>query len=267
MNIGKIIFKIFEWGFNIFVFSFYSLKAIFTAIEHIQLPNSDEENEQEKNIKSRINDDNLFNKSNGILKDDLAKARNALKKVQVFGDSVDVEDSYQSPEKRESLNEAIRSRDPLKAKGDSYEKFIGKEFEKKGDFVIYYGFIRGFEDRGVDIIVISQKNKTVNLVQCKNWEHRVFSIEDIKRVYSKLNNFQPDFRILEPDDINYYLDNPKDRKTIFTILEYGISYKFRKTLYISSDKVIDLGIGKHLTMMRPNIFKFRDMKIVIKGMN
>jgi hypothetical protein len=267
MNIGNIIFKIFEWVFNIFVFSFYSLKTLFTAINHIPKHQSEGENEQEKNINSRINEDKLFNKSNGILKDDLAKARNALEKVRAFGNTVDSDDFDQSPEERESLNEALRRKDPLKAKGDSYEKYIGKEFEKKGDFVIYYGFIKGYEDRGVDIIVISEKNKTVNLVQCKNWERRVFSVEDIEKVYSKLKNYQPDFRILEPDDINYYLDNPRDRKTIFTILEYGISYKFRKTLYIASDKVIDLKIGEYLTMMTPNIFKYKDLKIVVRGMN
>jgi hypothetical protein len=35
---------------------------------------------------------------------------------------------------------------------------------------------------------------------------------------------------------------------------------------VSSDKVMDLNIGKKLTMMRANIFKYEDMKIVIHGM-
>jgi hypothetical protein len=267
MNIGKIFFKVFEWGFNIFVFSFYSLKVLFTAVDQVSRNLSDEENEQENNINARITDDKLFNRRNGILKDDLVKAKNALKKVQVFGDKVDTNNSYQFPEERESLNEALRRKDPLKAKGDSYEKFIGKQFEEKGDLVIYYGFIKGYEDKGVDVIVISQENKTVNLVQCKNWERKVFKVDDIEKVYSKLNNYRPDFRILEPDDINYYLDNPRDAETIFTLLEYGISYKFRKTLYIANDKVIDLRIGEHLTMMTPTIFKYKDLKIVVRGMN
>jgi hypothetical protein len=267
MNIGKIIFKISEWFYNIFVFNFYSLKAVFTALKYLPTPQSDEENDHEKNINNRLFEDNLFNKSNGKLKNDLAKARAALKKVQIFGDTVDSDNFYQSPEQRESSNEALRSQDPLKAKGDSYEKFIGKQFEKKGDLVIYYGFIKGFEDKGVDVIVISSKAKTVNLVQCKNWEHRLLTIEDIEKIHSKLDNYMPDFRIIEPEDINYYLDKPRDKKTIFTLLEYGISYKFRKTLYITSEKVVDLAIGKHLTMMAPNIFRYKDMKIVVKGMD
>ena len=43
-------------------------------------------------------------------------------------------------------------RDPLKMKGDAYEKFIGKKLEEKDELVIYNGLIRGMEDRGVDII-------------------------------------------------------------------------------------------------------------------
>ena len=149
----------------------------------------------------------------------------------------------------------------------SYEKFVGKEFEKKGDLVIYYGFIKGYEDRGVDLIIISSKTKTVNLLQCKNWEKKSLKLKDIEKVYSKLNGYRPDFRILEPDDINFYLDNPKDNKTIFALLEYGNSYKFRKTLYIASDKVVDLAVGQHLTMMTPNIFKYKEMKMVVKNMS
>ncbi len=42
------------------------------------------------------------------------------------------------------------------------------------------------------------------------------------------------------------------------------TYKIRKTLYIASENVIDLGIGKHLTMIKPNIYRYEDMKIVIQ---
>ena len=49
--------------------------------------------------------------------------------------------------------------DPFKEKGDLYEKFIGQAFEKKGELVIYNGFIYGYDDKGVDIISISLKTK------------------------------------------------------------------------------------------------------------
>jgi hypothetical protein len=266
MNILKIFFKIFEWFHNIFKSCFFFLEMLTKTTEQYKINKPDGENEQEKNIRERIIDDKLFNKKDGILNDDLNEFVNALGKTRIFGEP-DKSDDYLSPEQRESINETLRSEDPLKAKGDSYEKLIGKMFEAKGDLVIYYGFIKGYEDRGVDLIIISSKTKTVNLVQCKNWEQRSFKLEDIEKVYSKLNDYRPDFRILKPDDINFYLDNPKDKKTIFTLLEYGISYKFRKTLYISSDKVVDLATGRHLTMMAPNIFKYKEMKMVVKGMN
>ena len=35
---------------------------------------------------------------------------------------------------------------------------------------------------------------------------------------------------------------------------------------IASDKVVDLAIGQYLTMVKPNIFKYKDMKMVVKGM-
>jgi len=41
------------------------------------------------------------------------------------------------------------------------------------------------------------------------------------------------------------------------------NYTIQKTLYISSDKVVNLEVGKYLTLIKNNIFKYRDMKIVV----
>jgi hypothetical protein len=68
----------------------------------------------------------------------------------------------------QSSKENLSKPDPLKEKGDRYEKYIGSEFEKKGDLVVYNGFIRGYKDQGVDIVSIRPACKTINLVQCKN---------------------------------------------------------------------------------------------------
>ena len=62
--------------------------------------------------------------------------------------------------------------DLLKAKGDRYESAVGLGYEVRGDLVIYNGFIKGMKDEGVDIVAISSKQKSIHLVQCKNWDNR-----------------------------------------------------------------------------------------------
>lgn len=49
------------------------------------------------------------------------------------------------------------------------------------------------------------------------------------------------------------------------ILKISTNFIFRKTLYISTDKVIDSLISKELKMIKPNIFQYKDMKIVFKN--
>ncbi|WOE69948.1 hypothetical protein RZR97_12725 [Hydrogenimonas thermophila] len=161
--------------------------------------------------------------------------------------------------------------DPLKAKGDEYEKYIGRKFEDKGELVIYNGLIRGYEDKGVDLISICNKTDTINLIQCKNWTQKSMRLEDIQKIYTKLSQYDFDFFDLSIWEINNYLKLKKDhnriRKIIKSTKQNFKKFKVRKTLYISSDKVIDLNIGKHLTMIKPNIFKYKDMKIVVHQKN
>jgi hypothetical protein len=85
--------------------------------------------------------------------------------------------------------------------------------------VIYNGFIKGYNDQGVDIIVISPKTKSVNLVQCKNWKTKLFTLDQIQNIYSNLEQYNiGHYMDMECDDINYYLEKPQDNKTILTIL-------------------------------------------------
>lgn len=158
--------------------------------------------------------------------------------------------------------------DPLKAKGDEYERWIGKQFEEKGNLVIYNGFINGYKDKGVDIIVVSHKAKTINLVQCKNWTLRPINIIDIQNIYEKLLYFKPcDFYKINIDNIAHYHQIQQDKSKIEEMMndvQVNVSsYKIRKTLYASSDKVVDLDVGKHLKVVGENIFRYEDMKIVI----
>ena len=161
---------------------------------------------------------------------------------------------------------------PLKEMGDAYEKEIGKEFESKGDFVIYNGLISGVADGGVDLIVISPDSQSINLVQCKNWHKMKMEYHHISGVYDKLTNYSSNIKY----SIGYivvkysyvalqkHLHYKKECDEIANILKASSNYtNIRKTLYIATDKVVDLDVGQHLTMIKPNIFRYKDMKIVI----
>ncbi len=79
----------------------------------------------------------------------------------------------------------------LKAKGDRYESAVGLGYEVRGDLVIYNGFIKGMKDEGVDIVAISSKQKSIHLVQCKNWDNRQISSEELDDIYNKLDQYVP----------------------------------------------------------------------------
>ena len=153
---------------------------------------------------------------------------------------------------------------------NDYEKLIGRNFEEKEDtVVIYNGFIKGYEDEGINIVVISSKEKTINLVQCKYWMRKEIKLDDIKNIYAKLdvdyNNF--DLYYLSSEDIYHQTQIQNTSiadidKTMDDLRKNITSYTIRKTLYAANDKVVDLPIGEHLTMLNPNIFKYKDMKVV-----
>ncbi len=160
------------------------------------------------------------------------------------------------------------SYDPLKDKGDKYEKFIGSKFEDKDYLVVYNGFIKGYEDKGIDVIAISKIDKTINLIQCKNWTKKPLLLDDVKNIHDKLNSYDLDFIYLNSNEINQHLQIKQDMNMIKDLLmgirQNNVNYTIRKTLYVGSDKVIDLNIGEHLIMLKQNIFRYDDMKIVIK---
>lgn len=163
---------------------------------------------------------------------------------------------------------------PLKKMGDDYEKNIGKSFESKGDFVIYNGLIRGFADGGVDLIVISPNSQSINFVQCKNWQNMQMEYHHINSVYDKLNEFSSNINISGMLSIYFFKYSKEIQKNLSYKKEYNeianifkSAYKYSnigKTLYISTDKVLDPDINGYLTMIKPNIFRYKDMKIVIR---
>lgn len=194
------------------------------------------------------------------------------------------ERSYESPknpdaehrrlleDKEEQYRSNSNKADPLKEMGDAYEKEIGKEFESKGDFVIYNGLISGVADGGVDLIIISPDSQSINLIQCKNWHKMKMEYHHISGVYDKLTNYSSNikysigFIVVKYSYValQKHLHYKKECDEIANILKASKNYtNIRKTLYIATDHVINLDVGQHLTMIKPNIFRYKDMKIAI----
>lgn len=172
--------------------------------------------------------------------------------------------SKPSPKIKKQSYDEQAANDPLKQKGDAYEKFIGQKLEAKGELVIYNGLIRGMEDRGVDVISLSSKERSINLIQCKNWTYREMKFSHIEEIYRKLNQYTLDIDELDTQHINSYLHSKKSEDAISDGVQHAMAYTtLRKTLYIASEKVINPEIGEHLKMIKPNIFKYEDMKIVV----
>ena len=154
--------------------------------------------------------------------------------------------------------------DVLKNRGDGYELHIGRKFEIKGDLVIYNGFIRGYEDQGVDVIAISKSTRSLHLIQCKHWQRLEFTRDHLYRIYQKLDNFDRDYQFIDPSEINYYLGIKKDNGEIRSEIQDSLSYpQTRKTLYLSSSHVVQKDVWQSLEQIKDNIYRFKDMKIVV----
>lgn len=149
-----------------------------------------------------------------------------------------------------------------KEKGDSYEKYIGKKLESKGQLVIYNGFIHGYDDEGVDIISISPTTKTINLIQCKNWTNMKMELSHIQEIYKKLNDYDVSFYEFDYDIIKKFLQI--DQKiAIDEVLEKARYYsRIQKTLYIATTKNLDFDIDNNLMRKKYNIYHYKDMDVV-----
>lgn len=80
--------------------------------------------------------------------------------------------------------------------GRLYERFIGYEYERDGWDVTFFGAIKGLEDLGRDLIV--KKNRTVRIIQCKNWaadktihEKHIFQLFGTCILYELENHKKP----------------------------------------------------------------------------
>jgi hypothetical protein len=95
------------------------------------------------------------------------------------------------------------------------------------------------------------------------------TLEHVQDIYSKLNNYNFDCLNLSSKEVNAHRVDSKNNDATKNILSNTkanlATYNIRKTLYIASEKVVNLEVGPYLTMMSPTIFKFKDMKIVMKS--
>lgn len=142
--------------------------------------------------------------------------------------------------------------------GDAYEKQIGLEYEQKDTLVIYNGLIKGYKDRGIDILVLS-KNK-IELIQCKNWHKKILTLEALETISAKLDNYTLDFYNIKPHEINKYLKYKKKIAEIKTIIgrTREKKQKIKKILYLANAKVLE-------DKMTRKTLLYKDMEIIIRA--
>ena len=89
-------------------------------------------------------------------------------------------------------------------------------------------------------------------------------LSDIEDIYVKLQMFNLTRISKNENAVSKYLQMKRPTEEIKEALRINKKeFTIRKTLYVSSDKVIDLAIGKKLMMIQRNIFRYEDMKIVV----
>lgn len=74
-----------------------------------------------------------------------------------------------------------------KKKGDDYEFYIKKFYEKEGYKVFPNGYIKGFKDGGIDLL--AHKGKETILIQCKNWKSKA-ELKNITKFYIDCKNYE-----------------------------------------------------------------------------
>lgn len=63
--------------------------------------------------------------------------------------------------------------------GRDYERYVGYLYESRGWSVIYRGILKGFRDKGRDLVCA--KEGVVHIVQCKCWRREAEVGEEVIR--------------------------------------------------------------------------------------
>ena len=130
--------------------------------------------------------------------------------------------------------------------------------------VIYDRFIEWPDEKGIDIISISLSAKTINIVLCE--ECNLHDIDQLKTFYTQLEKYSVTEMRKEVETIQKHLQIHKKEDAIKGVLRVVAKEKFdiRKTLYLNTDKAINLPNKKDLKKLKENIYRYKDMKIVLK---
>lgn len=157
--------------------------------------------------------------------------------------------------------------DVLKQRGDGYELHIGRRFELQGELVIYNGLINGYDDDGVDVIVVSKSKRSVHLIQCKHWKQLEFTQSHLNKIYQKLDNYTFNNNDFSSEYINRFLSIKRDEPDIVHAIRESRAYSvIRKTLYLSSNKVVQRDVWPLLEHIKDNIYRFKDIKVVFHSL-
>ncbi|WP_321777804.1 restriction endonuclease [Sulfurimonas sp.] len=117
-------------------------------------------------------------------------------------------------EEKYSFKENKLTNEQKKEKGNKYETYICKHFEKEGYLTVPHGKNHGKKDDGIDIIL--KRDKKILFIQCKDW-----NIKNKHRIDSK--------------EIQYTRMNVRDyieKNKIFEMYDW-------KILYVTSDDILD----------------------------
>lgn len=121
------------------------------------------------------------------------------------------------PFKKNSINTKInRTKEAKKRAGNNYEKEVGKYYEKLGYKVKYNGLEKGYLDEGIDLIA-SNENRTL-LIQCKNWQKSIITIEEIYYFLDNCNKFTSKYNFQTKEIIKIFV--VANKKKNFEIEEF-----------------------------------------------
>ena len=216
----------------------------------------------DKAVQSNLDDyligEKLFNDKNGIVAKELAIIRAGLK---VLG--IDI--SHETPEEHEINNIQERQNNKWKEIGDNYENHIGQRYKDNEYLVIYNGYIRGWEDRGIDLIAISLSKPVRHIIQCKNYDKTTLDIELADKILKNLKFHHNDYLRLKPAEINYYLDDELKGTELIEHVVRSSEYNAKLILYIPYFRVISNPLKKRLKMITSNRYYYGELLIVITG--
>lgn len=109
-----------------------------------------------------------------------------LNKINLF--KIFKNDELKTPfSQKEYKQKKPYSRYAKKRAGNNYEKEVGKYYESLGYEIIYNGLEKGYYDEGIDLIG-KNENRTL-LIQCKNWQNSIITIEEIYKFLDNSNKF------------------------------------------------------------------------------